>query len=79
MARGRAKGDGVRRLFGAASRMDRGLLPFMGPAQIGAGRPEEPYRPPADPKCPICGVSLNVHDVIRSDSQFGATRLICPQ
>ena len=51
----------------------------MGPAQIGAGRPEEPYRPPADPKCPICGVSLNVHDVVRSDSQFGATRLICPQ
>jgi hypothetical protein len=75
----RAKGEGPSgRMFGVARRLDHGLLPFMGPAQIGAGHPEEPYRPPTDPKCPICGRSLSAHDVIRSDSQFGATRLICP-
>jgi len=42
------------RLFGGARGLDRNLLPFMGPAQVGAGHPEEPYRLPEDPRCPVC-------------------------
>ncbi|MCU1474629.1 MAG: hypothetical protein JWQ92_2697 [Amnibacterium sp.] len=66
------------RLFDIARRLDRGLFPFMGPAQIGAGHAEQPYRPPADPRCPICGGRLADHAVERSADQTTATRLICP-
>jgi len=66
-------------MFGFARRLDRGLFPFMGPAQIGAGHPEEPYRPPADPACPICGIALRDHVVARTADQTHATRLICPR
>ncbi|HEY0374716.1 MAG TPA: hypothetical protein VGC94_07955 [Amnibacterium sp.] len=66
------------RLFDIARRLDRGLFPFMGPAQIGAGHAEQPYQPPADPRCPICGGRLADHAVERSADQTTATRLICP-
>ena len=69
---------GADRLFGWARRMDRGLLPWMGPAQVGIGRPEAPYVPPADPVCPICGRPLAEHTFERGHDQFSPTRLICP-
>lgn len=61
-----------------ARRLDRGLLPFMGPAQIGAGHPEEPYRRPADAVCPVCGRAMTEHAVERSQDPARATRLRCP-
>ena len=66
------------RLHGIARRLDRGLFPFMGPAQIGAGHPEEPYRRPVDAACPICGRPMADHVVERSTGSTRATRLICP-
>ncbi len=66
------------RLYRIARRLDRGLFPFMGPAQLGAGHPEAPYRPPADPVCPVCGVAMASHVIERTSDQFHATRLICP-
>jgi hypothetical protein len=66
------------RLHGIARRLDRGLFPFMGPAQIGAGHPEEPYRRPVDAVCPICGRAMTGHVVERSADPARATRLICP-
>lgn len=67
------------RLFGFAKRLDKGLFPFMGPAQLGAGHAEEPYRAPADPRCPICGGLMAEHTVSRTPDQVHATRLICPR
>ena len=66
------------RLFGGAQGLDKGLLPFMGPAQIGAGHPEEPYRLPDDPRCPICGGPMALHDVQRSTDPSRPTRFVCP-
>jgi hypothetical protein len=66
------------RLYRIARRLDKGLFPYMGPAQLGAGRPEAPYRPPADPRCPVCGAAMAVHVIERTSDQFHATRLICP-
>ena len=61
-----------------ARRLDRGLLPWMGPAQVGAGRPEEPYQRPVDAACPICHRPMADHVVERSTDPARATRLICP-
>lgn len=66
------------RLFGRARGLDRGLLPFMGPAQIGAGHPEEPYRLPTDPRCPICGGPMALHVLDRTTDPSRPTRLVCP-
>ena len=67
--------DRLRRI---ARRLDKGLFPFMGPAQIGAGHPEEPYRRPADATCPICHGPMTAHLVERNTDTARATRLICP-
>lgn len=67
------------RLFSIARRLDKGLFPFMGPAQLGAGHAEEPYRAPADPRCPLCGGPLSEHIIARTPDQAHATRLICPR
>ena len=67
--------DRLRRI---ARRLDKGLFPFMGPAQIGAGHPEEPYRPPVAAACPMCGRPMADHVVERSADPARATRLICP-
>ncbi len=61
-----------------ARRLDRGLFPFMGPAQIGAGHPEQPYVRPVDATCPICRTPMTAHIVERSADPARATRLICP-
>lgn len=66
------------RLFGRAQGLDSGLLPFMGPAQIGAGHPEEPYRLPDDPRCPICGGPMALHAVQRNADPSRPTQLSCP-
>lgn len=66
------------KLFGWAKRMDRGLLPWMGPAQLGAGRTEEAYRRPENPPCPVCGKPLDDHVIERTANQTTPTRLICP-
>lgn len=65
-------------LFRFARRIDKGLFPWMGPAQLGAGHAEEPYRPPADPRCPVCGGALREHTIARTSNQTTATRLLCP-
>ncbi|GAA2748610.1 hypothetical protein [Amnibacterium kyonggiense] len=66
------------RLFGGARGLDKNLLPFMGPAQVGAGHPEEPYRLPDDPRCPICGGPMALHALDRSADPSRPTRMICP-
>ena len=57
--------------------VNRTLYPIAGPAQVGIGRPEEPYRAPADPRCPLCGESMARHVVERGDAN-APTRLHCP-
>ncbi len=59
-------------------RLNRALFPYMGPAQLGAGHPEQPYRPAEHATCPLCGGDLAAHTVIRSADQAHATRLVCP-
>jgi hypothetical protein len=59
-------------------RLNRALFPVFGPAQLGAGRPEQPYAPPADPVCPICGRPMKDHRVERTADQSHATRVYCP-
>ncbi len=54
---------------------NRFIYRFTGPAQIGAGHPEAPYAPPADPRCPLCGRSMALHDIDRSGER---TQLHCP-
>lgn len=66
------------RMSNIARRLDRGLLPFMGPAQIGAGHPEEPYQQAADSTCPICHQPMAEHVIQRNLDPARATRLICP-
>ena len=67
-----------RRLFAWATRMDRGLMPYMGPAALGAGHPELAYRRPENPPCPVCGRPLDDHVIERTANQTTPTRLICP-
>jgi hypothetical protein len=66
------------RFFGSAQGLDKGLLPFMGPAQIGAGHPEDPYQAPADPRCPICGGPMALHVVERYADPSRPTKIVCP-
>ncbi|GGI47445.1 hypothetical protein BCL57_002142 [Agromyces flavus] len=80
MARRNPDSDGVlanpfagRRGF--FNRLNRFVYTFTGPAQVGIGRPEAPYEPPADPRCPICGAPMAEHRVDRSGER---TQLYCP-
>jgi hypothetical protein len=68
----------MNRLRRIARRLDSGLFPFMGPAQLGAGHVEEPYQRPVDAVCPICHEPMTAHVVERSTDPARATRLICP-
>lgn len=65
-------------ISGFIRRLERGLFPWIGPAQLGAGHPEPPYTPPVDPACPVCGAPMARHRLVRAGDQFHATRLICP-
>lgn len=60
---------------GFFNRLNRIAYMFTGPAQVGIGRPEEPYVPPSDPRCPLCGQPMNEHRVDRSGER---TRVHCP-
>ncbi len=54
-------------------RLNRALLPYMGPAQVG------PYDDPPEPVakvCPLCGRPMDEHVIERSAT--AATRLHCP-
>jgi hypothetical protein len=56
-------------------RLNRSLLPFMGPAQVG---PYEDTPPPSTAKsaCPLCGAPMDAHTF---DRVAGATtKLHCP-
>jgi hypothetical protein len=57
------------------NRLNRIVYTFTGPAQIGIGRAEEPYAPPADPHCPLCGASMALHTIDRTGER---TQLHCP-
>lgn len=59
------------------ARVNRFLYPIAGPPPLGAGHPEEPYRPPADPLCPVCGTPLATHVIDRS-LPGARTSLNCP-
>ena len=80
MARSNPDSDGVLQnpftgKRGFFNRLNRVVYTFTGPAQVGIGRPEAPYEPPADPRCPICGEPMDQHRVDRSGER---TQLYCP-
>lgn len=50
---------------------------ITGPAQVGIGRPEAPYVPPTDPRCPLCDGAMAEHVIDRGTSTT-PTRLHCP-
>lgn len=59
--------------------MNRGIRTFTGPAQVGAGYVEGPDVRPTDPTCPLCTKLMSLHAITRSDDQYRATRMTCPQ
>ena len=64
--------DGKPGLF---NNLNRIVYSYAGPAQVGIGRDEAPYVPPADPRCPLCGRPMNLHEIDRSGER---TQLHCP-
>lgn len=62
------------------NRLSAAIYPITGPAEvgIGIGVVEEPYVPPADPKCPICSASMADHDIKRGDAST-PTYFTCPK
>ncbi|WP_148089111.1 hypothetical protein [Frondihabitans sp. PhB161] len=63
---------------GFIGRLNRFMYPIAGPASLGAGHPEDPYEPPADPQCPVCHTSLSTHAIDR-DPVTNRTFLNCPR
>ncbi|GAA4663509.1 hypothetical protein [Frondihabitans cladoniiphilus] len=63
---------------GLVGRLNRFLYPIAGPASLGAGHPEEPYRAPVDPVCPVCAKPLAAHAIERG-SGSSRTFLNCPR
>lgn len=63
---------------GLWGRINRFMYPIAGPASLGAGHPEEPYQPPADPRCPVCGEPMADHTIIRGTGNR-STSLECPR
>lgn len=60
------------------NRVNRVVFTFTGPAQVGIGRPEEPYSPPANPACPVCSKPIAEHAIKRGDATI-RTQLNCPE
>jgi hypothetical protein len=60
---------------GFFNRLNRVVYMFTGPAHVGIGRPEEPYVPPTDPRCPLCGQPMSGHRIDRSGER---TQVQCP-
>ncbi|GAB3606619.1 hypothetical protein GCM10027413_20280 [Conyzicola nivalis] len=61
---------------GFFNRLNRIVFTFAGPAQIGIGKPEAPYRAPSDPVCPMCGMPMALHTIDRSGPR---TQVDCPR
>jgi len=61
---------------GFFNRLNRITYGYAGPAQVGIGRVEAPYVPPADPRCPLCGQPMDQHDIDRSGER---TQMHCPK
>jgi len=59
-------------------RWNRVLIEKLGPAQIGAGRNEDPDDRTVDRPCPLCQEPLSLHRVIRPEGQARSSTLICP-
>lgn len=66
--------DGQRGFWG---RVNRFLYPIAGPASLGAGHPEAPYVPPADPACPVCHRPMSDHTIVRRTDNRSSD-LLCP-
>ena len=66
--------DGVPGFWAAWQRF---FYQFEGTSQLGDPN-EPPYVPPADPKCPLCSISMQDHRLTRSSNPSEPTRLICP-
>ncbi len=60
---------------GLVNAINRVVYRYAGPAQVGIGRAEAPYLPPADPRCPLCGEPMARHDIDRTGER---TQLHCP-
>ncbi|KQQ03657.1 MULTISPECIES: hypothetical protein [unclassified Rathayibacter] len=60
---------------GFYNKFNRIIYSFTGPAHIGTGSPEAPFVPTADPRCPLCGKPMDLHDIDRSGER---TQLHCP-
>jgi hypothetical protein len=58
------------------NRVNKVVYRVAGPAQVGIGRSEQPYAPPADPRCPLCGEPMTLHTIDRTGPR---TQLYCPQ
>ena len=65
--------DGVPGVYAAIQRF---LYQIEGPSQLG-DRNEPAYVPPVDPKCPICGQSLELHRFDRG-GPGKTTHMQCP-
>lgn len=60
---------------GFFNNLNRIVYTFAGPAQVGIGRAESGYVPPADPRCPLCSQPMGEHLIDRSGVR---TQLHCP-
>jgi hypothetical protein len=60
---------------GFINNLNRIVYRYAGPAQVGIGRAEAPYTPPADPRCPLCGAPMAAHEIDRTGER---TQLHCP-
>lgn len=63
-------------------RLNRGLFPYFGPAQLGAGpggeREAVSDADRAARPCPLCGQPMSTHTIERTPNSSTATRLHCP-
>ncbi|WP_165068767.1 hypothetical protein [Marisediminicola senii] len=60
---------------GFFNNLNRITYKYAGPAQVGIGRPEAPYAPQVDPRCPLCNQRMDLH---RIDSTPARTHYRCP-
>lgn len=67
-----AQGGGLAGLF---DRINRRLVPYIGPPPLGPYN-ETPPAVPAPRLCPLCGVAMADHDIDRSGER---TQLYCPR
>lgn len=59
-------------------RLNRRLLPWIGPPPLGPGPGGEPPERAGVARCPLCGVEMSRHEVVRTADWTTPTRLHCP-